>query len=56
MSREELLLLWKTLTEYLDKNFIRISSSLAAAPVLFTRKPSGGLWFYVDYRALNAIT
>ena len=56
MSREELLLLRKTLTEYLDKNFIRISSSLAAAPVLFARKPSGGLRFCVDYRALNAIT
>ncbi len=56
MSREELLLLWKTLTEYLDKNFIRISSLLAAAPVLFARKPGRGLWFCVDYRALNAIT
>ncbi len=56
MSREELLLLRKTLTEYLDKNFIRISSSSAAAPVLFARKPSGGLRFCVDYRALNAIT
>src|SRR5947208_4184426 len=56
MSREELLLLRKTLTEYLDKNFIRISSSSAAAPVLFARKPSGGLRFCVDYRALNTIT
>ncbi|KAM4061823.1 reverse transcriptase (RNA-dependent DNA polymerase) [Hirsutella rhossiliensis] len=34
MSREELLVLRKTLTELLDKGFIRVSSSPAAAPVL----------------------
>ena len=56
MSREELLLLRKTLTDYLDKNFIRASSSPAAAPILFAKKPGGGLRFCVDYRALNAIT
>ena len=56
MSREELLLLRKILTEYLDKNFIRASSSPAAAPILFAKKPGGGLRFCVDYRALNAIT
>jgi transposase InsO family protein len=56
MSKEELLVLRKTLNEYLDKGFIRVSSSPAAAPVLFVRKPNGGLRFCVDYRALNAIT
>ncbi|KAI0992902.1 hypothetical protein K3495_g15282 [Podosphaera aphanis] len=56
MSREELLVLRKTLTELLDKGWIRSSSSPAAAPVLFARKPSGGLRFCVDYRGLNAIT
>jgi transposase InsO family protein len=56
MSTEELLVLRKTLTELLDKNFIRVSHSPAAAPVLFVRKPGGGLRFCVDYRALNAIT
>ena len=55
MNREELLVLRKTLTELLDKNFIRVSNSLAAAPVLFARKPGGGLRFCVDYRGLNAI-
>ena len=56
MSRDELLVLQKTLTEYLDKGFIRVSSSLAATPVLFVQKPGGGLWFYIDYRGLNKIT
>lgn len=56
MSREELIVLRRTLTELLDKGFIRASSSSASAPVLFVRKPGGGLRFCVDYRALNAIT
>lgn len=56
MSREELLVLRKTLTDYLGKGFIRVSSSPAAAPVLFVRKPGGGLRFCCDYRALNRLT
>lgn len=56
MTREELIVLRKTLTKLLDKNFIRTSSSPASAPVLFVRKPGGGLRFCVDYRGLNAIT
>jgi len=56
MSRDELLVLRKTLNELLDKGFIRVSSSPAAAPVLFVKKPGGGLRFCVDYRALNSLT
>jgi hypothetical protein len=56
MSREELLLLRRLLIELLNKNFICINSSSAAAPVLFAKKPSGGLRFCVNYRGLNAIT
>ena len=56
MSKDELLVLRKTLTEYLDKSFIRVSNSLAAAPVLFVKKPGGGLRFCVNYRGLNRIT
>jgi hypothetical protein len=56
MSREELLVLRKELTSYLDRGFIRVSRSSAAAPVLFVKKPGGGLRFCVDYRALNAIS
>lgn len=56
MSRDELLVLRKTLTDLLDKGYIRASSSEAGAPVLFVRKPGGGIRFCCDYRALNAIT
>ena len=56
MSKDELLVLRKTLTEHLDKSFIRVSNSPAAAPVLFVKKPGGGLRFCVDYRGLNRIT
>ena len=43
MSRDELLVLRKTLTDLLDKEFIRVSNSPAAALVLFVRKLGGGL-------------
>lgn len=56
MNREELLVLRKTLTDLLGRNFIRVSKSPAAAPVLLVRKPGGGIRFCVDYRGLNEIT
>ena len=56
MSREELIVLRRTLTELLDKNFIRVSNLPALVLVLFIKKPGGGLRFYVDYRGLNTIT
>jgi hypothetical protein len=56
MSQEELLVLRATLADLLDKGWIRASSSSASSPVLFARKPGGGLRFCVDYRGLNAIT
>ena len=56
MSRNELQVLRKYLDEHLDKGFIRASSSPVAAPVIFVKKPGGGLRFCVDYRALNAVT
>ncbi|KAM4064328.1 reverse transcriptase (RNA-dependent DNA polymerase) [Hirsutella rhossiliensis] len=61
MSREELLVLRKTLTELLDKGFIRVSSSPAAAPVLMRdryplpllsetlRTIAKARWFTKDY-------
>ena len=56
MSRDELLVLRKTLTELLDKRWIRQSKSPCGSPVLFTKKPGGGLRFCVDYRGLNSVT
>ena len=56
MSQNELLVLRKTLEDYLTKGFIRASRSPAASPVLFVKKPGGGLRFCVDYRGLNAVT
>ena len=56
ISREELEVLKKYLTENLNKSFIRASSSPATAPVLFVKKPGDRLCFCIDYRALNAIT
>jgi hypothetical protein len=56
MSKEELLVLRKSLDDLLQKGYIRATNSEAAAPVLFVRKPGGGLRFCCDYRALNAIT
>ena len=56
MSKDQLLVLRKTLTELLDNGFIRISNSPTAAPVIFVKKPGGGLRFCVDYRQLNEIS
>jgi hypothetical protein len=56
ISREELLVLRKTLTNLLNKGWIRASSLAAEAPVLFVKKPEERFHFCVDYRALNAIT
>ena len=56
MSRDEQEELQKYLTENLEKGFIQASQSPAASPVLFVKKPGGGLHFCVNYRELNAIT
>ena len=44
------------LDENLEKDFIRLSSSSAASPILFIKKKDGSLRLCVDYRALNAGT
>ena len=55
-SKEELLVLRKTITELLNKGFIRASNSLVTSPVLFVKKLGGGLQFCVNYRKLNSVT
>ena len=49
MSKDQLLVLHKTLTELLHNSFIRVSNSPAVASVIFVKKPGGGLRFCVDY-------
>jgi hypothetical protein len=56
MSDLKLQALRAYLDDNLRKGYIKPSSSSAASPVLFVRKPRGGLRFCVNYRALNAIT
>ncbi len=56
MTREKLLVLHKTLTELLNKQFIQVSNSSAAASVLFVWKSEDELWFCVNYCDLNWIT
>ena len=56
MSADELKVLKAYIEKMVDKGFIQASTLSAASPVLFAKKPGGGLCFCVDYRALNAIT
>ena len=46
----------KYIQEHLGKDFIWLSLSATAAPILLVKKPGGGLHFCVDYHALNAVT
>jgi len=56
MMREKLLVLRKTLTELLNKQFIQVSNSSAAVSVLFIQKSEDELQFCVNYCGLNWIT
>ena len=56
LSEQETDAIKKYIDKHFEKNFIRPSLSVAAAPVLLVKKPGGKLKFCVDYRALNAIT
>ena len=56
MSIEELEVTKQYLLDNLEKGFIEPSQSPFAAPVLFVKKPNGGLRFCIDYRRLNALT
>jgi hypothetical protein len=56
MTTEELEVLKMYLEENLDKGWIAPSSFEYASPILFVKKPSGGIRFCIDYRRLNDIT
>ena len=44
------------LQDFLDKGFIRPSTSPWGAPVLFIKKKDGSLRLCIDYRQLNKVT
>jgi len=54
--KDKLLVIKKYINEHLNKGFIRSSMLLAAAPILLAKKLRGGIWFYINYKGLNAIT
>lgn len=56
MSRDELLVLRKTLFKLQESGFIEESSAPGGSPVIFVKKPGGGLRFCVNYRKLNAVS
>ncbi|GBG71810.1 hypothetical protein CBR_g9219 [Chara braunii] len=56
MSEEELTILRAQLDDFLDKGWIRPSSSPYGAPVLFVQKKNKDLRLCIDYRKLNAQT
>ena len=56
MFPKELDTVKRYLDSHLAKGFIQASSASYFSPVLFVKKPAGGIRFCVDYRRLNAIT
>jgi hypothetical protein len=55
ISKDKLLVIEKYINKYLNKGFIYPSTSLAAAPILLTKKLGGGIQFYINYGGLNTI-
>jgi hypothetical protein len=55
ISKDKLLVIKKYINKHLNKGFICPSISLAAAPIFLTKKPGGGIQFYINYRGLNTI-
>jgi hypothetical protein len=55
ISKDELLVVKKSINKHLNKGFIRPSISLAAAPILLTKKLGGGIRFCINYKGLNTI-
>jgi hypothetical protein len=55
ISKDKLLVVKKYINKHLNKGFIHPSISLAAAPILLTKKLGGGIQFFINYRGLNII-
>ncbi len=56
MNRKEHLLLKKTFTEFLEKDFIYINNSFTIVLILFIHKPERGMRFYINYHNLNYLS
>ncbi|GKC86413.1 putative reverse transcriptase domain-containing protein, partial [Tanacetum coccineum] len=56
LARSKMKELSKQLQELLEKGFIRPSSSLWGAPMLFVKKKDGSFGMCIDYRELNKLT
>ncbi|MBW0500143.1 hypothetical protein O181_039858 [Austropuccinia psidii MF-1] len=56
LSNQESETLCAYISENVEKDLIRPSSSSTGAPVLFVKKKDGGLCLCVDYHKLNAVT
>ena len=56
MSLKKLDVVKRYLDFHLAKRFISASSASYSLPVLFVKKPEGGIQFCVDYKRLNTIT
>jgi hypothetical protein len=54
ISADQLIALKEYLTEVLRKEWIVPNAAEYGSPVLFAKKPNGGLRFCVNYRAINA--
>ena len=55
MSKDELLVIKKYINKHFNKGFIHPSISSVTTPIFLTKKPEGGIQFYINYRGLNAI-
>jgi hypothetical protein len=55
ISKDKFLVVKKYINKHLNKGFIYPSISLIAAPILLTKKPGGGIQFYINYKGLNTI-
>jgi hypothetical protein len=56
MTTAELEEVKRYLTDNLSKGFIEPSQAPFASPILFVKKPNGGLRFCIDFRKLNELT
>lgn len=56
LSPDEQTVLKEYLTENLNRAWITPSTAEYASPILFVKKPNGGIRLCVDYRGLNSVT